>query len=266
MDSLSLKALRVKPLLAGFLGFLVLISFWRLGVSFWNDPGFKAKIFGPTAFHPENEPKTSAVAGALLLALKNPKFEGGDLLHRNLFEPWKAPPMVEVRLRLLSIRRKGPHVFYQGLMQEDDGSYIAQINFEGRSYFLKEGENVKGWGLETLTPEEILMRDPNGKAFRFTYRAGGGFVKRKGIYAVIIKEPEKSIYKVREGETFEDYTVQEISENAVRIIREHNEFNLQLGHEGIIVDRMEMPGFVHGGEEDQGDSTQAEEKKADANV
>ena len=165
------------------------------------------------AFDPALEDDTASEAGRFLSLLKETRPEP-VFPRRNLFEEWLGEEAIDPRFTLIRIERMDPPLIYQGVMEEGEGLLTAQVNFEGKSHFIKEGSELKGWKILSLTKEKIEARSPEGEAIAFPFRMR---VPGRVKFALILKEPEGVSYRVSEGEEIEGHEVAEIGEKIVKL-------------------------------------------------
>jgi len=175
------------------------------------------------AFDPALEEDTASEAGRFLSLLKESKPEPA-LPRRNLFEEWLGEEAIKARFTLVRIERMDPPLIYQGVMEDPSGFLTAQVNFEGKSHFVKGGGELEGWKILSLAREKIEARSPEGEAIAFPFRVR---VPGRVKFALIVKEPEGVSYRISEGEEIEGHEVTEIGEKIVRLKKDEEIISLE---------------------------------------
>ena len=123
----------------------------------------------PLAFNIAQERVKSSPSEEFIKSLERGAVELIPFPNRNLFEEWIKPNPREADFRIGPETHNLP-LIYKGIFEEADGSLVAQVNFEGRSYFVKALQEIQGWKIVSLTKEVLVATRPTGETVSFPYR------------------------------------------------------------------------------------------------
>lgn len=215
--------------------FILLAAVWGTAIlpaAYASEKGALKASSSGVAFDLSRERKITEEALHFLEEIR--ERSGGEALIpiRNLFEEWRGPRITEIRLVLEAVERKEPPITYKGLIEDEDGVITAQLNFEGVSKFVKEGDEVLGWRIERLTKEEARLTRPGGEEKTIGFRAEIPAIDAR---AVVVREPDGKTFRLREGETVEDFRIIRIGEDFVTLEKGGQEVTLRRGSGGVIL-------------------------------
>lgn len=134
-----------------------------------------------------------------------------DLAQRSLFTRYRPSEdffdLVDIRLEPLAL-------IYKGRIEQRDGSLIAQVNWADRTYFVKEGESIDGWHIQTISSGQLTVQNKEGEILTLPYLQT---TYRKERIAVIYNGYKHEDTTVLEGGIIAGYTVSAITENSVTL-------------------------------------------------
>lgn len=149
-----------------------------------------------------------------------------------------------IKLRIIKIYRRSIQVNFFGYIQLPDESYQVQINWAGRTFFLKVGQKIRGFTISEFTPSIELKYNA---AIGAEQQTDSSFIKiqkanespitlvigkpsfEKEPYASIKDMITRKIYSVHAGSKIKGYKVLDITSSKVVISRNKKIYTLQHG-------------------------------------
>jgi hypothetical protein len=150
------------------------------------------------------------------------------------------------RLRVKKIYKKPVKLLFKGYMQMGDGSYVATINWAGKTDFKKIGEGIRGYkvvdfkknvseqktpwgGTEKVDQSSIVFEKETGEKFTLNI---GKIALEDEVYSEIWDRKEAKSYEIYIGYEFLDNKVLDIAADKVII-------NTSKGEELILIKEAE---------------------------
>lgn len=130
---------------------------------------------------------------------------------RNIFERYRPS---EDFFSLVDIRLEPLALIYKGRIEQQDGSLIAQVNWAERTYFVKEGESIDGWHIQSITADALEVQNAEKEILTLPYLKT---TYRKERVAVIFNEYKQIESTVLLGGEVEGYTVTAITQDSVTL-------------------------------------------------
>jgi hypothetical protein len=126
----------------------------------------------------------------------------------------KSPPKPQFTLE--SIQRLPLDLEYKGFIEYSKG-IVGQINLEGKTYFVKEGDQIPQYSVLKLYRRYAVVEDPKGNEIRLPLREK---IMSDEYQATICLNLEDEIIKVKKGDKIKSYQVLDISTGYVVLFNE----------------------------------------------
>ena len=161
------------------------------------------------------------------------KGQGSDrddnILRRDIFSEFTAGSIVEgdgpSALKLLSVDRAPLPLIYQGYIKLEDGTMIAQVNWDKKTYFAIQGEGIGRFKVSEITRDSLRMTGPSGKEIRLEH-----LIKTyEDEFSATLQDPTSNRhFTVKKGAALGEYKVLDIGEDSVLLLHKNNHIKLTL--------------------------------------
>ncbi len=153
------------------------------------------------------------------------RFKG--LFDRNIFiKPEKRVVIFNPEnLKLLSTEPITLPFMYNGYIQAANGAIIAQVNWDGKTYFVKEGEKFNGYKVIAIQRKRLTVEEKEGQLILEFKKPGKG----KELVAKLYNELDERIYEVRKDEEINSYKILDIAADSVVLWGENKEWLIKKG-------------------------------------
>ncbi len=114
---------------------------------------------------------------------------------------------------LRAIEKEEIPIIFKGSIVRGDQVIIAQINWGNKTFFVKPNEMLKQWLISEITENFVIIKDAESQPFtlflnKVTYS--------EMMVASVLYTKENKIYRVKVGDTIDDYKVLDIkNENVI---------------------------------------------------
>lgn len=146
-------------------------------------------------------------------------FAFSGFLARDMFSKGGALPNDLAGFSLDSIKTERVPIVYNGYMNLDGSSYIAQVNKLDRTYFLKEGQSFDGLEVQDISEERIVFKSKNGMALILENSKP---IYRKERVALISNNNGEGNYKIFKGALLKDYKIAQVGRRKVLLVSRIN--------------------------------------------
>ena len=137
------------------------------------------------------------------------------LLKRNLVCEYLEPKPPEPPFIVKEIQTIPLNIMYQGVIELGKNKLLAQINFEGKTYFLKIGDFFADYKVKEISKDSCIVLDVNGKEVRLPY-------KRKVFseeHEALLYDPKtKKLLNVKRGSKIRNYEILDIEASYVVLL------------------------------------------------
>jgi len=137
------------------------------------------------------------------------------LLKRNFICEYQEPKPSEPPFIVKEIQIIPLNIMYQGVIELGKDNLLAQINFEGKTHFLKIDDFFADYQVKEITKDFCVVLDVNGKEIRLPY-------KRKVFseeHEALLYDPEtKKLLKVKRGSKIRNYEILDIDAGYVVLL------------------------------------------------
>lgn len=149
------------------------------------------------------------------------------LLAGNIFVKPEPPPLVFTpdKLKIVSITPVILPFTYNGFIQRADGSIIGQINWAGKTYFVKKGEKFKDYKVLEISSRLIKAETKEGQ-FILEYKKP---VKGKELIAKLYSMMDEKTFEVKKNDEVNGYKVLDITANSVVLYGQNKEWVVKKG-------------------------------------
>lgn len=147
---------------------------------------------------------------------------------------------IKERLRVKKIYKKPVRLLFKGYIQLGDGTYVATINWAGKTDFKKVGDEIRGYkvvdfkkdvseiktlwgGTERVDKSTVTLERDTGERFNLDI---GKITLEKEIYAEIWDRRDARSYEVYVGSEIFDNKVLDISPSEVIIVKNGEKISL----------------------------------------
>lgn len=137
------------------------------------------------------------------------------LSKRSLCYEYEEPKPPEPPFMVKDIQVIPLNIIYQGVIELGGGELLAQVNFEGKTHFLKAGNVFADYEVKTITKDFCIVLDAKGKEKRLPY-------KRKVFseeHEALLYDPKtKELLKVKKGFKIREYEILDIKATYVVLL------------------------------------------------
>lgn len=203
-----------KRFLRGLLiGVLVLLALSLALQSFLRHRGLRAGAGQTVPFDSTRELAASAQLSQTLADYESLVAHGvrPSALARDIFlAPDFTPPAQPFVLK--SIQFGEVALVYRGRIRKPSGQIIAQVNWGGRTHFVREGDSIKEWLVSRVDDALIEVRKEPGETMTLRYQT---VEKSAEPTATLVAAASGAEREVAKGDFIEGYKVLEINQNTV---------------------------------------------------
>jgi hypothetical protein len=167
----------------------------------------------------------------LIKKVRRPKTlsDYSSLGERNIFYKYQEPKPPQAPFVVKKIQAIPLGLIYQGVIELSRNRLIAQINFEGKTYFLKEGDVFADYEIKEITKDYCVVLDAKGKKIRLPYKRR---VFSKEFEAQIYDPQSKNLLNVKRGFKIREYGILDIKATYVVLLDKNgNQIILKKGEE-----------------------------------
>ena len=157
-----------------------------------------------------------------------PKQEGRNIFSRLEKEDFFAP-VVEAddpSFNLLEVGYKPLKIKYEGRIDFNDGTIVAQVNLKNNTYLAKKGATIENYRIVKLNKAYLDLEDRFSQVTRINYREtmyGDEFI------AKIVEVKSQQIFEVSENSKFLGYKVLDIDKDYVLVSKQGQHLRLEKG-------------------------------------
>lgn len=135
-----------------------------------------------------------------------------EIRMRNIF----SPPLPVVKepdpIIIKEIVFEPLYLMYMGHIEKVPGEYVAQINWNKETYFLKEGQTVNAWIVMSINPQEVIVMNEQGEETHLPLQKRIFSRQPYAIVRIVMTKEEK---KIELGDTVAEYKVLDITKDSV---------------------------------------------------
>ena len=176
--------------------------------------------------------KTGAVTNSFLHAeelLKSPYMISRyqPLFDNNMFIKPEAPPEVFTpeKLKIISISFAPLPFMYNGFIARSDGTIIGQINWSGKTYFVKKGDKFKDYKVIEINSKILKIENKDGQiTLDYKKQANG-----KELVAKLHNSMSDKEYDVKKGDDIGGYKIVDITIDSVVLYGQNKEWVITKG-------------------------------------
>ncbi len=194
-------------------GVLVLLALSLALQNFLRHRGLRAGAGQIVPFDATHELAASAELAETLDAYEAilARGEKNEAVARDIFlKPDFTPPAQPFFLK--SIQFGEMALVYRGRIRKPSGEVIAQVNWGGRTHFVREGDRIKEWLVSKVDDSLIEVRKEQGESMTLRYQV---VEKSAEPTATLVGATSGAEREVAKGDFIEGYKVLEISSNTV---------------------------------------------------
>ena len=149
------------------------------------------------------------------------------LIEKNIFVKPQPPPEVFTpeKLALISISQILLPFKYNGFIQKSDGTMIGQINWSGKTYFLKKGDKFKDYRVLEINSKILKIENKDGQLVMEYKKA----VKGKEMVAKIHNSMDDKDIEVKKNDVIGEYKVLDIKAASVILYGQNKEWVINKG-------------------------------------
>lgn len=161
---------------------------------------------------------------AIIKMLKTPfpmsKYQ--NLINRNIFIPPKTETIVfsPDTLKITSIERVNLPFIYNGFIQTSNGALIAQISWEGRTYFVKNGGRIKDYKITEIS-RNVIKIERGGEELFLEFKKSA---KGTELVATLYNSMNNKTYEVHKEDEINGYKILDIKSDAVILYGDNKEW------------------------------------------
>jgi len=124
---------------------------------------------------------------------------------------------------LRAIEKEEIPIIFKGSIVRGDQVIIAQINWGNKTFFVKPNEMLKQWLISEITENFVIIKDAESQPFtlflnKVTYS--------EMMVASVLYTKENKIYRVKVGDTIDDYKVLDIKNENVIVSNKNSQINI----------------------------------------
>ena len=132
-------------------------------------------------------------------------------LARDIFlKPDFTPPAQPFLLKAIQFGEMA--LVYRGRIRKPSGEIIAQVNWGGRTHFVREGDRIKEWLVAKVDEALVEVRKEQGETLTLRYQT---VEKSAEPTAILVATASGTELEVSKGDFIEGYKVLEIGETRV---------------------------------------------------
>ncbi|MFA5338967.1 MAG: hypothetical protein WC317_02320 [Candidatus Omnitrophota bacterium] len=149
------------------------------------------------------------------------------LLDENMFIKPEPPVKVlsPVDLTLVSVTAVPLPFMYKGFIEVSDGTIIGQINWSGKTYFVKRGQKVKDYKVTEINSKIVKMENKDGQVTLEFKKPG----KSKELVAKLHDSMNNKDIEAKKGDTIGEYKVLDIKTDSVILYGQNKEWVITKG-------------------------------------
>lgn len=137
------------------------------------------------------------------------------LAKRNLFYEYEEPKAEELPFYIKDIEAVPLDIMYMGLMELLDNKLVAQINFRGKTYFLKKKDVFGEYTVETITKDSCIILNQENEQLKLPYKKQ---VFSEEYEALMYDIKNKKLLKVKKGFKIREYEILDIKDGYVVLL------------------------------------------------
>ncbi|MDD5072785.1 MAG: hypothetical protein PHX64_03220 [Candidatus Omnitrophica bacterium] len=149
------------------------------------------------------------------------------LLDKNMFI--KPEPPVKVfspeDLTLVSVTAVPLPFMYKGFIEVSDGTIIGQINWSGKTYFVKKGQKVKDYKVTEINSKIVKMENKDGQVTLELKKPA----KSKELVAKLHDSMNNKDIEAKKGDLIGEYKVLDIKTDSVVLYGQNKEWVITKG-------------------------------------
>ncbi len=142
------------------------------------------------------------------------------LLEKNLYYEYEEPKPPESPFMVKEIEVIPLHIMYQGVIELGKDKLLAQINFEGKTHFLKTGDFFADYEVKEITKDACVVLNDKGKEIRLPYKRK---VFSEEHQALLYDPKTEKLLKVKRGFKIRNYEILDIKASYVVLLDKNGE-------------------------------------------
>ncbi|MDD4878870.1 MAG: hypothetical protein PHR22_00245 [Candidatus Omnitrophica bacterium] len=149
------------------------------------------------------------------------------LIDKNIFIKPEPPPDVFTpdKLVLISVSAVPLPFMFNGFIEKSDGSIIGQINWSGKTYFVKKGQKLKDYKITDINSKILKMENKDGQII-LDYKKPA---KSKEFVAKLHDSMNNKDIEVKKDDPVGAYKVLDIKPDSVVIYGQNKEWVITKG-------------------------------------
>jgi len=149
------------------------------------------------------------------------------LIEKNIFVKPEPPPEVFTpdKLEIIAISAVPLPIMYNGFIEKSDGTRIGQINWSGKTYFVKRSDKVKDYRVTEINSKNIKIENKDGQIV-LEYKKQA---KSRELVAKLRNSMDNKEYEVKKNDEIGGYKILDIKTNAVILYGGNKEWVINNG-------------------------------------
>jgi len=149
------------------------------------------------------------------------------LRDNNIFAKPERPPEIFTpeKLELVSAYPTTLPLLYAGFIEMSDGRIVGQINWSGKTYFVKKGDNFNDYKVLEINSKFIKAKNKEGQ-LTLDYKKP---VKGKNMLAKLRDTMDGKVYEVKKSDEIRGYKILDIKADSVLLYGENKEWVINKG-------------------------------------
>ena len=149
------------------------------------------------------------------------------LFDKNMFIKPEPPPEVFTpeKLTLISVSAVPLPFMYNGFIERSDGTIIGQINWSGKTYFVKRGQKLKDYKVTEINSKIVKIENKDGQ-ITLDYKKPA---KSKELVAKLHDSMKNKDIEVKKGDPIGEYKVLDIKTDSVVLYGQNKEWVITKG-------------------------------------
>ena len=177
----------------------------------WN-AGLRALEFTPSPFNEAKEINYVKQLGTVADNYRQQaRLRDQYSISRNFFAP-RIKKKETIPFYLKDIVYEPLFFMYMGHIEKSPSELIAQINWGGRTYFVRTGEYIKEWRVRRIEKERVFVLNKDGDEIELSIHKR---LFSKKPYAIIKMQSTNEEFKINIGDEVKGYKVLDITKDTV---------------------------------------------------
>lgn len=145
----------------------------------------------------------------------------------NIFVKPEPPPEVfsPDKLKVISITPVLLPFIYNGFIERADGTIIGQVNWSGKTYFIKKGDKLKDYKVLEINSKILKIENKDGQLLLEFKKPAKG----KDLVAKLRNLMDDKDIEVKKGDTIGEYKVLDIKTDSVILYGQDKEWIINKG-------------------------------------